>query len=54
MQLEEYRFIHLDGPANDYLRAYRLIPADPRWRPATVRHLLTRTAGIHEVLHPGG
>ncbi|MGH8838819.1 MAG: serine hydrolase domain-containing protein, partial [Jiangellaceae bacterium] len=54
MQLEEQRLIDLDGPANDYLRGYRLIPADPRWRPATVRHLLTHTAGIREVLHPWG
>ncbi len=25
-----------------------------RLRPATIRHLLTHTAGIREVLHPSG
>ena len=54
MQLQEQRLVDLDAPANHYLRAYRLIPADPGWRPATVRHLLTHTAGIREVLHPSG
>jgi CubicO group peptidase (beta-lactamase class C family) len=52
MQLREQGLVDLDAPANDYLSAYRLIPADPGWRPATVRHLLTHTAGIREVLHP--
>ena len=46
MQLWEQGLIELDAPANDYLRAYQLIPADTSWRPATVRHLLTHTAGI--------
>lgn len=54
MQLVEQGQVDLDAPANDYLRAFRLIPADPAWRPATVRHLLTHTAGIREVLHPSG
>ena len=54
MQLEEQGLVDLDAPANDYLRAYRLIPADPSWRPVTLRHLLTHTAGIREVLHPWG
>ncbi|WP_197676675.1 serine hydrolase [Nakamurella panacisegetis] len=40
------------GPANDYLSAYRLVLADPNWRPATVRQLLTHTAGIPEWVHP--
>jgi CubicO group peptidase (beta-lactamase class C family) len=53
MQLREQGLIDLDAPANDYLRAYRLIPAQAHWRPATVRHLLTHTAGIAEVVHPG-
>jgi CubicO group peptidase (beta-lactamase class C family) len=52
MQLWERGLVDLDGPANKYLRAYRLIPADPSWRPATVRHLLTHTAGIPEWVHP--
>jgi len=59
MQLWEQGLINLDTPANDYLRAYKLIPAKASFRPATVRHLLTHTAGIPEVvyasdlLHPG-
>lgn len=54
MQLWEQGLVDLDAPANDYLRAYRLIPAKAGFRPATVRHLLTHTAGIAEVLHPWG
>jgi CubicO group peptidase (beta-lactamase class C family) len=54
MQLWEQGLIELDAPANDYLRAYQLIPAKATFRPATVRHLLTHTAGIREVLHPSG
>ena len=45
MQLWEQGLVDLDAPANDYLRAYRLIPAKASFRPATVRHLLTHTAG---------
>ena len=52
MQLWEQGLVDLDAPANDYLRAYRLIPAKASWRPATVRHLLTHTAGVPEWLHP--
>lgn len=52
MQLWERGLVDLDCPANEYLRAYRLIPADPSWRPATVRNLLTHTAGIPEWVHP--
>jgi CubicO group peptidase (beta-lactamase class C family) len=48
MQLWEQGLVDLDAPANDVLRAYRLIPADIRHRPATLRHLLTHTAGISE------
>lgn len=54
MQLWEQGLVDLDAPANDYLRAYRLIPAKASFRPATVRHLLTHTAGIAEVVHPLG
>ena len=54
MQLCEQGRIDLDAPADSYLRAYRLIPAKLGFRPATVRHLLTHTAGIREVLHPLG
>jgi CubicO group peptidase (beta-lactamase class C family) len=49
MQLCEQGLVDLDAPANDYLRAYELIPAQAGWRPATLRHLLTHTAGIPEV-----
>jgi CubicO group peptidase (beta-lactamase class C family) len=52
MQLEEQGLIDLDASANDYLRGFRLVPAKASWRPATVRHLLTHTAGVPEWLHP--
>ncbi len=52
MQLWEEGRIDLDAPANDVLRAFRLTPASPSFPPATIRHLLTHTAGIPEVLHP--
>lgn len=51
MQLFEKGLVDLDAPVNDYLRAYRLIPAEPWFRPATLRHLLTHTAGIPDVRH---
>jgi CubicO group peptidase (beta-lactamase class C family) len=46
MQLQEQGLVDLDAPASDYLRAYRLIPAKASFRPATLRHLLTHTAGV--------
>jgi CubicO group peptidase (beta-lactamase class C family) len=49
MQLWEQGLIDLDAPANDYLRAYELVPAKSGFRPATLRHLLTHTAGIPDV-----
>jgi CubicO group peptidase (beta-lactamase class C family) len=54
MQLWEQGLVELDAPANDYLRAYQLIPANTSWRPATVRHLLTHTAGIAEQVPRSG
>jgi CubicO group peptidase (beta-lactamase class C family) len=54
LQLWEQGRIDLDAPANHYLRAYQLIPAKASFRPATVRHLLTHTGGVREVLHPAG
>jgi CubicO group peptidase (beta-lactamase class C family) len=54
LQLWEQGLVDLDAPANHYLRAYRLVPAKAGFRPVTVRHLLTHTAGIREVLHPSG
>jgi CubicO group peptidase (beta-lactamase class C family) len=50
MQLWEDGLVDLDAPANDVLRAYRLIPARGSDKPATVRHLLTHTAGIPELV----
>ena len=52
MQLREQGRIDLDAPASDYLRAYRLIPARASFRPATVRDLLTHTAGVPQMPHP--
>ena len=52
MQLWEQGRVDLDSPANVYLRAFKLVPAKASFRPATVRHLLTHTAGIREALHP--
>jgi CubicO group peptidase (beta-lactamase class C family) len=46
MQLRERGLVDLDAPANNYLRTFQLVPAKPSYRPATVRHLLTHTAGI--------
>jgi CubicO group peptidase (beta-lactamase class C family) len=59
MQLWEQGLLDLDAPANDYLHTFRLVPAEPNFRPATVRHLLTHTAGIGywrrllDLLQPG-
>jgi CubicO group peptidase (beta-lactamase class C family) len=52
LQLWEQGLVDLDAPANDYLRAYQLIPAKASFRPATVRQLLTHTAGIAEMVRP--
>lgn len=54
MQLWEQGLLELDAPANDYLRSYKLVSAEPGHRPATVRHLLTHTAGIPEVVPAWG
>jgi CubicO group peptidase (beta-lactamase class C family) len=50
MQLEVQGLVDLDAPAADLLRTYRLVPADPGFPAATLRHLLTHTAGVPEVL----
>jgi CubicO group peptidase (beta-lactamase class C family) len=52
MQLWERGLVDLDAPANDYLRAYKLVPNKASFRPATLRHLLTHTSGIPEMVHP--
>jgi CubicO group peptidase (beta-lactamase class C family) len=52
LQLSEQGLVDLDAPANDYLRAYRLISAKAGHRPATLRQLLTHTAGLPQLVHP--
>jgi CubicO group peptidase (beta-lactamase class C family) len=52
MQLQEQGLVDLDAPASRYLRAFRLIPARPGFAPATLRHLLTHTAGVRAVRTP--
>jgi CubicO group peptidase (beta-lactamase class C family) len=52
LQLWEQGLVDLDAPANDYLRAYKLVPTQVGWRPATIRHLLTHIAGLPETVHP--
>jgi CubicO group peptidase (beta-lactamase class C family) len=46
IQLWEQGLVDLDAPASDYLRSFRLVPAKASFRPATMRHLLTHTAGV--------
>lgn len=46
MQLWEQGRVDLDAPANDYLSTFRLHPMRPDLQPATLRHLLTHTAGV--------
>ena len=60
MQLCEQGLIDLDALANDYLREFELVPVSAGFGPATVRHLLTHTAGVGYwrrrsdlLLHPG-
>jgi CubicO group peptidase (beta-lactamase class C family) len=48
MQLVEQGLLDLDSPVDDHLRSYRLVVRDRHWRPPTVRHVLTHTAGIGE------
>jgi CubicO group peptidase (beta-lactamase class C family) len=52
MQLWERGLVDLDAPANDYLREFRLVPRRAGFSPATVRHLLTHTAGARAVRGP--
>jgi CubicO group peptidase (beta-lactamase class C family) len=59
MQLWEQGLVDLDASANDYLRTFKLVPAKPNLSPATIRHLLTHTAGVgywrrlSDLLQPG-
>ncbi len=50
MQLWEQGRVDLDAPVGDSLKAFALIPASKAFRPATLRHLLTHTAGVPELL----
>ncbi len=50
MQLWEQGLVDLDAAANEYLRGYKLIPKKAGFRPATIRHLLTHTSGIPEMV----
>ncbi|WP_374968170.1 serine hydrolase domain-containing protein [Terrabacter sp. BE26] len=58
LQLCEQGRLDLDAPANRYLSTFRLRPARPDLQSATVRDLLTHTAGIGfwrrptDLLHP--
>jgi CubicO group peptidase (beta-lactamase class C family) len=52
MQLWEQGLVDLDAPANEYLRGYALVPAKASFRQATLRHLLTHTAGVRAVRRP--
>jgi CubicO group peptidase (beta-lactamase class C family) len=54
MQLWEQWLADLDAPANDCLHTQRLVPAQAGFRPATVRHILTHTAGIPESVYAAG
>ena len=51
MQLWEQGLIDL-APGSNYLCACRLIPAKASFRPAMVRDLLTRMAGVPQMQHP--
>lgn len=51
MQLVELGLVDLDKPVNHYLRAYKLVPARAEWRQATLRHVLSHSAGIRELRH---
>ncbi|WP_142031090.1 serine hydrolase domain-containing protein [Arthrobacter sp. SLBN-112] len=46
MQLWERGLVDLDAPVNDYLTTFRLAPVRQGLQPATIRHLLTHTAGV--------
>ncbi|HSJ46894.1 MAG TPA: serine hydrolase domain-containing protein, partial [Euzebyales bacterium] len=52
MQLAEQGRVDLHAPANHYLRAFQLAPAKDTWRPATLRDLLTHTAGVPKLVRP--
>ncbi len=54
MQLWERGLVELDAPVNEYLRSYELGSANAGSQPATIRNLLTHTAGLPEVAHPQG
>jgi CubicO group peptidase (beta-lactamase class C family) len=49
MQRWEQGLVDLDALADDYLRGYSLVPAKAGFRPATLRQLMTHTAGVRAV-----
>ena len=49
MQLRDRGLLELDDPVRRHLRGFRLISARASFGPATIRQLLTHTAGIGEV-----
>lgn len=54
MQLWERGLVELDAPVSEFLHSYELESADVGFQQATVRHLLTHTAGLPEVVYPRG
>ena len=48
LQLVEQGLVDLDAPANAYLRTLQVVPRRHGWPAATVRQLLTHTAGLGE------
>jgi CubicO group peptidase (beta-lactamase class C family) len=50
MTLVEDGLVDLDEPVWRYLRSFRVVGSDGQDHPATVRHLLTHTSGLPEVL----
>ncbi len=46
MRLHEQKAIHIDAPVNDYLQQWKLLTADGAESDATIRALMSHTAGI--------
>lgn len=53
MQLVDDGVVALDEPVDRYLGTFGLVPAHGRFRPVTLRHLLTHTAGVRAVRSAG-
>ena len=52
MQLYEQGLIDLDAPANSYLKAFQLVSGRRDFAQPTIRHLMTHTSGIPEMVRP--